>query len=367
MQIFVVGMNHNSAPIALRERFAFAGSALDKGLESLRNIPQFHESLLLSTCNRTEVYGVSDISPTYKDWVVGLFSQEKGAPAEEFQSCLYDRTGKDAVEHLLGVVCGLDSMILGENEILGQVKKAYEKASLGKNTGKILHRLLQRSFHVGKAVRSAYGNSYGDISVSSVAVDLAKKIFNELAACKVMIVGTGPMGEQTVHHLRKEGVRSIVASNRSFDRAVEMARSFAGEAVTLEGALEKMAEVDIVISATACPHALFTRDQVQQRMPRRRGKPIFFIDIAVPRDIDPRVNELENVFLYNIDDLQKIHEQKSRQRDIYVEQSRISIAREMEKISAWFAASPGTPRIEMQGRIERPECFAALKAPRHDF
>lgn len=346
MQIFVVGMNHNSAPVALREKFSFTGAAGEKALETLRKVPQFHESLILSTCNRTEIYGVSEISPDFPAHVAGVLSAEKGVPVGEFQNGLYAWSGPDAVEHLFKVVCGLDSMVLGEQEIVIQVKKAYEAACASKNAGKILHRLFQRSFHVAKAVRNTYGGVTGDASVSSVAVDLAKKIFNEISSCRAMIVGAGETGERTVQFLMKEGVRSIVASNRSFDRAQELAKVFGGEAVDLDGALPKMEDVDIVISSTAAPHILFTRDQVEQLMLRRRGRPIFFIDIAVPRDIDPRVNELENVFLYNIDDLKQIGKEKCKQRDDYAGRSRERIAVEIEKFFGWFAALGVTPTIE---------------------
>ncbi len=343
MQIFLIGMNHKSAPLALRERFAFAGNALDKALESVRTMPQFCESAILSTCNRTEIYGVSEDAVAFKDLVADFLAREKDVPAQEFKHCLYALSGPDAVGHLFRVVCGLDSMVVGENEILGQVKKAYQRACAGRNAGKLLHRLFQRSFYVGKSVRSTHGNSYGDVSVSSVAVDLAKKIFDQMAECKAMIVGAGQTGEQTVKNLMREGVRSIVASNRSLDRARELAREFGGEAVTLEEALPKMADVDIVISSTASPHILFSREQIEKILPLRQGKPIFFIDIAVPRDMDPRVNELENVFLYNLDDLQAIAQEKSKLREQYVAKSMEWIAEEMESYFARFVALDAAP------------------------
>ncbi len=346
MQIFVAGMNHNTAPLALRERFSFSGMSMDQALESLRKNPTFYESLVLSTCNRTEIYGVSEISSDYPQWVTETLTKQKGVPASEFGHCLYAWSGPDAVEHLFRVVCGLDSMVLGESEVLGQVKKAYEKASAAKNAGKILHRLFQQSFHVGKSVRSSYAGGCAEVSVSSVAVELAKKIFNVLEDCRVMIVGAGETGEQTLKHLLGGGVRSIVASNRSYERACEMARTYGGEAATLEDALGKMLNVDIVISSTAAPHVLFTKDQIAQLMLARGGRPMFFIDIAVPRDVDARVNELENVFLYNIDDLKQICEEKTQQRELYVAQSRTWIAKEMEKFFAWFAALGVAPTIQ---------------------
>ncbi len=346
MQIFVVGMNHNSAPVTLREKFVFSGTALDQALESLRRKSGWYESLVLSTCNRTEIYGVSEISPTYVDGAAQALSEQKGVARTEFENHLYAWSGPDAVEHLFKVVCGLDSMVLGESEVLGQVKKAYERASAAKNTGKILHRLFQCSFHVAKAVRTSMGSAYPETSVSAVAVDLAKKIFSGLESCKAMIVGAGETGEQTVRHLMREGVRSIVASNRSFERAQQLAREFGGEAVGLDDALPKMAGVDIVISSTSAPHALFSKQDVQQLLSQRKNRPLFFIDIAVPRDIDPAVNELDNVFLYNIDDLRQISCEKAKQREQYIAQSRADIAKEMEKFFSWFAAIGVAPTIE---------------------
>ena len=349
MQIFVVGMNHKSAPVELRERFTFSAPATDQALGNLRKSPAFCESLLLSTCNRTEIYGVSEIAQDYATWAARMLETEKGIPARDFGHCLYAWSGPDAVEHLFKVVCGLDSMVIGETEVLGQVKRAYEKASTAKNTGKILHRLFQQSFHVAKAVRTLYGTCCAGASVSSMTVELARKIFNDLESCRVMIVGAGETGELTLKHLLKAGVRSIVASNRSYDRACEMAHHYGGEAITLENALENMVDMDIVISSTAAPHILFTRDQVERLMSKRQNKPLFFIDIAVPRDIDPGVNDLENVFLYNIDDLQRLSEERSRQLEVYVQQSRDRISKERQKFFAWFPALGGTPKIKSPG------------------
>jgi glutamyl-tRNA reductase len=303
MTVFVAGLSYKTAPVALREKLAVTPSKLGCHGCRLRVVGGLEEVVLLSTCNRVEIYGVaSEVNGNIKS----LFQLLAKFPCD-VRDHLYVHTGTEALRHLFTVCSGLDSMVLGETEITGQVKDAYERAHAARLTGRVLNRVFQRTFQTAKEIRSRTNIGRGATSVGSVAVELAEKIFRkDFATQSVIIIGAGQMGETCVRHLAKKGAKSILVSNRSFDRAQTLASEFGGRAVRFDDCLQAMKEADIVVSSTGCPQTILHRADIERVMAARQNRPLFLIDIAVPRDIDPDVQELDNVYLYNIDDLEAI-------------------------------------------------------------
>lgn len=335
MDILVVGLNHRTAPVEIREKLAFSEKDLETILPSLRQETGLKEGLILSTCNRVEIYGVGQ-GKEKTDTVKNFLSRSRAMPRLEIEPYLYDRAQPGSVGHLFRVACGLDSMVLGETEIFGQVKKAYLKASEFQSAGAVLHRMFQKTFHIGKKVRTETGINEGAVSVSSVAVELAEKIFGSLEAKKVLIMGAGEMSEATVRHLVEKGTPSVLASNRSFERAQKLAEQFQGEAVPYDEAFARMREVDIVISSTAAPHPIIHASEVHRVMQERGQKPLFFIDIAVPRDVDPEVEKIDNVYVYNIDDLKGLAEANLKQRQKQIALCDSLIEEEVGRFMRWL-------------------------------
>jgi glutamyl-tRNA reductase len=312
MKLFVAGLSYKTAPVAVREKLAVHPSLLACHGCRLKLGANLDEVVLLSTCNRVEVYGTT---PWVNGNVHGIF-KNFGASESDFAPYLYVKEGDEAVRHLFSVAGGLDSMVVGETEITGQVKNAYQKAQEAKLTGRVMNRLFQTALQIGKEIRTHTNIGRGAVSVGSVAVELAEKVFdNNLAEKTVMIVGAGKMGEACVRHLAKKGARSVLVSNRSFERAEGLAAEFGGRAVRFDDCLEAMVEADIVVSSTGCPQTILHRQDVETVLRARRGRPLVMIDIAVPRDIDADVEELENVYLYNIDHLEAIVRENLRMRE----------------------------------------------------
>jgi glutamyl-tRNA reductase len=312
MKLFVAGLSFKTAPVDVREKLAVHPSQLRCHGCRLRIGGDLAEVVLLSTCNRVEVYGVT---PKVNGNVHRLF-QHLSAGEVDFAPHLYIKEGAEAVQHLFSVVSGLDSMVIGETEITGQVKQAYLAAQGAKLTGRITNRLFQTALQAAKEIRTQTGIGRGATSVGSVAVELAERIFDhDLSAKTVMIIGAGKMGEACVRHLAKKGARSVLVSNRSYDRAVSLAAEFGGRAVRFDNCLAAMSEADIVVSSTGSPNTILHRAEVASVMSARRNQPLFLIDIAVPRDIDADVDQLENVFLYNVDHLEAIVRENVRQRE----------------------------------------------------
>ena len=312
MTLFAAGLNHKTAPVELREQLAVKRSELAGRASWLKRGGELDEVVLLSTCNRVEIYGttsrlIGDVESLFQLLCPGL---------SDFRSHFYVHEGLKAVRHLFGVSAGLDSMLLGETEITGQVKNAYEIARGVRLTGGSLNRVFQKAFQTAKEIRTRTGIGRGATSVGSVAVELAEKIFgNDLPKQSVIIIGAGPMGEACVRHLAKKGAQSILVSNRSFDRAVELAKEFSGRAVGFDECLIAMGDADIVIASTSCAQTLLHRTEVEKLMEGRRNRPLFLIDISVPRNIEATVQCLDNVYLYNIDDLEAIVRDGVRARE----------------------------------------------------
>jgi glutamyl-tRNA reductase len=306
MSILVLGLSHRSSPVTIRERFAFAEARVPAALQRLRDSGAAQEAVILSTCNRVEIYASTDLEPrqgfaSLKEFLVTTHDYREPLTNE-----LYTLSEPQSVQHLFKVACGLDSMVLGETEILGQLKKAYETALQGGYTGSRLNKAFQRAFHVAKHVRTTTNIQRGSVSVGSVAVELAEKIFSALSDRDVMVIGAGDTSEKTARALLSRGARSILVSNRSYDKAVALANELGGRAVHFEEWAKDFINVDIVISSTSAPHYILDRTKLEPVMKVRRNRPLLLIDIAVPRDVEPEVNLMPNVYLYNIDDLQAI-------------------------------------------------------------
>jgi glutamyl-tRNA reductase len=313
VSIFCLGVNHKTAPIEIRERLAFPEKAVPDHLREICGINGIAEVVVLSTCNRVEIYGsaedVSGAIDGLTDYLVDHFAVSPGEV--EF----YRHEVEAAAHHLFEVASGLDSMVLGETEIFGQIKKAYATAQSTGTTSRRMNKLFQQSFTVGKLVRTSTRIQQGSTSVGAAAVDLAEKIFGNLDGCRVMIIGAGEMSRTTAQSLLSRGAKSIIVSNRSFDKAEELAAELKGRAVRFDDWENSLEEVDIIVSSTSAPHAVVTREKIERVMARRRGHSLFLIDIAVPRDIEDEVNQIDNVYLYNIDQLQQIAEEGKSRRE----------------------------------------------------
>ncbi|MSU63433.1 MAG: glutamyl-tRNA reductase [Pedosphaera sp.] len=314
MPIVVVGLNHRTASVTVRERFAFAENAIPVTLQNLRESGLAKEGVILSTCNRVEIYAATVLDRQPACMALQQFLLDCHSYREPLNGEIYSHAEPHSVEHLFKVASGLDSMVLGETEILGQLKKAYELALQHKHTGGLLNKAFQRAFNVAKQIRTETNIQRGSVSVGSVAVELAEKIFTSLADRHVMVIGAGDTSEKTARALLSRGAKSIVVTNRSFDRAAALAADLGGRAVQFDEWGREFERIDIAISSTSAPHYVVDREKLGPLMKIRRNRPLLLIDIAVPRDIDPEVNYLENVYLYNIDDLQAIAESYLRQR-----------------------------------------------------
>jgi len=345
MELLVVGLNHKTAPIEIRECLAFPGDKLEEALSKVHGLPSVRENMIVSTCNRVEVYvATREIEKATRD-LKEFLSQYHGLPLKEFERCLYAHTGEEAVRHIFRVASSLDSMVLGEPQILGQIKDAYDLSQQAKTSGLILHRLLHRAFHVAKRVRTETKIVVGGISVSSVAVELAEKIFGTLQKKTVLLIGAGEMCELAARHLVSAGAEKIMVTNRTYERAASLAQEFRGEAIPFEGMSQGLKTVDIVVSATDSPQYLIRHDQIAKVIKDRRQKPIFFIDIADPRDIEPDVGEIENVYLYNIDDLQKVANENIKDREMEAHKAEAIVQSEVLKFVNWYRSLDVTPTI----------------------
>ncbi len=314
MEILCYGLNHRTAPVEVRERFAVADSlAGELGARIAREAGG--EALVLSTCNRVEIYVASESQGAARRAVEAFVMERAGADAaHSFDRAFVMRNGDLAVRHLFRVASGLDSMVLGETEIFGQIKKAYQAAQEAGSTGRFLNRLFQKTFNVAKEVRTDTSITRGAVSVGAAAVELAEQIFGRLRDCTVMILGAGETAELTAGALQARGVRTMFVANRSFPRAEELAQKMAGKALHFEEWTQQFESVDILIGSTAAPHPVVTRAQLEPVMADRPGRPLFCIDLAVPRDIDPMVNMLSGVYLYDIDSLQQIADRSIEDR-----------------------------------------------------
>ncbi len=339
--IVVLGLSHHSSPVELRERFAFAEAQIPAALQRLRRDGLADEAAILSTCNRVEIYAATALEPAKAFAGLKQFLLDVHEYADPLHGELYTLAEPHSLQHLFKVACGLDSMVLGETEILGQLKKAYEIALQHGHTGSRLNKAFQRAFNVAKHIRTETNIQRGSVSVASVAVELAEKIFSSLGDHDVLVIGAGDTSEKTARALRSRGARSVIVANRSHEHAEALAAELGGRAVRFEDWAVEFERIDIVISSTSAPQHILDRARLEPLMKRRRNRPLLLIDIAVPRDINPEVNFMENVYLYNIDDLQAV-------ADEYLKQRREEIAR-CEAIIAEKARTLVEQRVENGG------------------
>lgn len=350
MSLILAGVNHRTAPIEVREQLAVTPSETVELVRRLRATPDIQECAILSTCNRTEVLALQ--SPNAFLGAEDLLSRVLPASVD-FSECAYSHYDEDAVLHVFRVAAGLDSMILGEGQILGQVRAALQRAQEAGGLGTVVGKLLQWALVAGKRARAETRIGAGAVSVSSAAVELAKGIFGHLRGRTALILGAGETGELTLRLLADAGVSSVLVTNRTFDRARRLAESLGGEAVHFDELRDSMVRADIVVGSTGAPYPVVHADSVRDVMRRRRQKPLFVIDIAVPRDIEPAVGALENVFLYNIDDLQAVVQQNLGERAEEARQVEVILRQEAEAFHAWWQSlSVGPVVAGLQKRLE---------------
>ncbi|MCI0536183.1 MAG: glutamyl-tRNA reductase [Verrucomicrobiales bacterium] len=337
MPVFVIGLSHRTSSVAVRERFAFTDARIPATLQKLRDSGLAQEAVILSTCNRVEVYVATRLDKLEACPAIQQFLLDCHEYRDSLNGEIYTLGEPQSIEHLFRVACGLDSMVLGETEILGQLKKAYDLALQNKHTGATLNKAFQRAFNVAKQIRTETNIQRGSISVGSVAVELAEKIFTTLADRHVMVIGAGETSEKTARSLLSRGAKSILVSNRSYERAEALARELGGRAIHFDEWAHEFERIDIVISSTSAPHYVLDRKKLVPLMKLRRHRSLLLIDIAVPRDIEPEVNFLENIYLYNIDDLQSIAADYLRQRQEEVARCEAMIR---EKAQGLIAGNP---------------------------
>jgi glutamyl-tRNA reductase len=331
-----MGMSHRSAPVALREAFAVAAEQQPEVLRALVSQPGIAEAMLLSTCNRVEAYVVPEHDEDARASLSRVLATGRGLDLRAVEAATYASSGRDAVHHLLRVASSLDSMVVGEPQILGQVKEAAQLARGAGTVGPLLGRLLDRTFATAKAVRTRTGIGEHVVSIGSVAVDLAKRIFNRLDDSKVLLVGAGKMGEATARSLAAAGAARVYVTNRSFERAANLADRHGWRARALSELEELLAEVDIVITSTGSPRPIIDAALVRRVIVRRKYRPLFLVDIAVPRDVDPLVGELDTVYLYNVDDLEGVSRDAMVQREREAAAAETLVREELDTLERWY-------------------------------
>ncbi len=345
MKIVNIGMNHESAPVDLRERLAVKPEGDISLFDRLKGISLVKEVFFLSTCNRIETLFITEAPQQAKESVISLMSRHGDIPEEVLSTNLYMLEDMDAVRHIFRVASSLDSMVVGEPQILGQLKDAYSEAVRHKASGVILNRLMHRAFHVAKRVRTETGICAAAVSISYAAVELAKKIFYSLEGKKVLLIGAGEMSELTARHLMAQGVSSMAVANRTFERAVEVSRLFDASPVSFDEIDFHLIEADIVVTSTASSYYVITCEQVKKCLRERRNRPIFFIDIAVPRDVEPEVNILSNVYVYDIDDLKGVIQVNIDQRRQEAIKAERIVEEEVIKFEKWLKTLAVVPTI----------------------
>jgi glutamyl-tRNA reductase len=345
VHLFLVGASHRTAPVELRERLDFCSRGLEDAVRALAARRSAIEAAVISTCNRAELYiACREPADAYGD-LLAFFSEFHQLQADQIRPHLYAHVDEDAVRHLFRVASGLDSLVVGEPQILGQIKDAYASATSVQSAGPLLNKLFHWAFAVGKRVRSETALAEGAVSVSFAAVRLAKKIFGSLDGRQVLVIGAGEMGKLTATHLKAQGVASVVITSRTLAHAQEVADEVGGIVTPWDARFQALLESDIVITVTGSPTPILTKAQVKAAMPASRTRPLFLIDIAVPRDVDPTAGEIEQVFLYNIDDLQAIVRENLEKRGSEVGRAEQIVEDEVKKFAAWQRAREAVPTI----------------------
>ncbi len=345
MKVLVLGVNHKTASVEIRERLAFNGPKLEEGVLALQQLEEVKEIAVLSTCNRVELYACVGNTAAASEQIKDFLSGFHGMKRPEFEKSLYVHGGPDAVQHVFRVSSSLDSMVVGEPQILGQIKDAFEFALAKKTTGVLLNKLMKKAISTAKRVRTETRIAENAVSISFAAVELAKKIFTNLGGKSFMLLGAGEMAELAARHLVNNGVQEVLVVNRTYERGCELAGEFNGKAVRWEDFLHEIVHADIIICSTGAPSYVLLKEQMQKVMKERRNRPVFIIDISVPRNIDPEINKIDNVYLYSVDDLQEVVDTNIHGRKLEAEKAERIIAEEMEKFDRWMSSLNSVPTI----------------------
>lgn len=363
MHLTLVGLSHKTAPIEIREKLTFPAHVQPQALSALTHNDEIAEAVILSTCNRTEVYAVA-ASEAGSDAVIDFLCDFHDLDRHELARYLYVVEGHAVVKHLFRVVASLDSMVVGEAQILHQVKEAYDLSCESGAAQRLFHKLFRQSFELGKRVRTETAIGENAVSISYAAVELARKVFDTLEGRTILVVGAGKMSELTAKHLVSQGVHSVLVANRTFERAEELAEKFQGTAIPYDRLFERMREADIVISSTSAPGYVIDKAQVAGVMKGRRS-PLFLIDIALPRDVDPAVNELSGAFVYDIDDLNGVVQSNLDDRMREARRAEVIIEEEIATFESWIESLEVVPTIAAiraeAERIREEEYTKALK------
>ncbi|MDI6744702.1 MAG: glutamyl-tRNA reductase [Thermodesulfovibrionales bacterium] len=345
MNILVVGLNHKTADVDVREKLAFNGQKLEEGLIRIKSISGIKEAVILSTCNRVEIYTVVNNSAAAHESIKNFISEFHGIDRSALETPLYAYEGINAVRHVFRVASSLDSMVVGEPQILGQIKDAFDFSLQKKTTGILLNKLMKKTISVAKRIRTETKIAENAVSISFAAVELAKKIFTDLSTKSFMLLGAGDMAELAARHLMSNGVKDVLVANRTYESGEKLAKEFNGRAVRFEDFMHEMVNTDIVICSTGASKYVLMKEQMQKVMKERRHKPVFIIDIAVPRNIDPEINNIDNVYLYDVDDLHGIVDTNRLERQKEAEKAEEIIAEEIETFQKWLSSLDSVPTI----------------------
>ncbi len=344
MHILTLGLNHRTAPVEIRERLSFPANDQPSALTSLVRDYELSEAAILSTCNRSELYLAAN-DERGLDQARRFLAETQDIDLRLLESHFYQLSDSETAIHLFRVASGIDSLVVGESQILSQVRQSLETAQQNGSAHLLLNELFQRSLRVGKRARTETDISRGRLSISTAAVELANQVFEDLAKCQALLVGAGEMGELTAQYLVDAGVQQLRVSNRTLARAEELARRFGGEAIPFDSLAEQLASIDIVISSTAATDYVVRAEDLRQTMDQRRARPLFLIDIAVPRDIDPAARDIDNIFLFDIDDLEQVIAANRQEREAEIRQVQTIIDDELKQFLHWFNALGTGPLI----------------------
>ena len=345
VNLILVGVNHKTTPVEIREKLAFTKGKIEESVDRLFNFPDIIEHTILSTCNRVEIYARANCQDSAIKAIKQFICDFHEVSPVELEDHFYSYRNEEAVEHLFRVSSSLDSMILGEAQILGQVKDAYSLAKDLRSTGLVLNQLFEKAFSIAKKVREETGIAERSVSISSAAVELAQKIFDDLENRTVMLVGTGEMAELAAKHLISYGGKTVYVTSRTYDRAANLARTLNGSALDFEAFKNELHRADIVITSTSASNFIIKKEMVEKAIHERKNKPIFFIDIAVPRDIEPDINDLENIYLYDIDDLHVVVSANMKEREKEADNAMNLISQEVTKFNNWVGTLDAVPTI----------------------
>ncbi len=346
MGLFVLGINHRTCPVEIREKLCFREHDIPSSLRWARENLDLEELVILSTCNRVEIYGFTTLEEFPMETLAQFLEHGRKITRNEYYPHLYRHEGKDMIRHLFRVASGLDSLVVGENEILGQLREAFRLATSSESIHSFLHRAMEKALQIGKSVRTDTKITEGAVSIPSVAVDLAEKIFGKLTHEKVMVLGSGEMSELTLKSLREAGARPSFIVSRSEEPGTKLAETFGGERISFEHWEEQLRDVDILVASTAAPHPIVLREKIEPSLAGRKTRPLFIIDIAVPRNVEPSVDSIPEVYLYNVDDLRVLADSNLKRRLHEVRAAEALVDKAVIEYQGWMEQLKARPVME---------------------